>query len=102
MVTLKMGSNELTGAGMATFFDAMAKNCSLSEIVITTEGGIARNRMTTRKSQFAMKRFLLYNKFCTILRMRGVFLGVDGLDIILDSMCSAQIKYQAELRLQLE
>jgi hypothetical protein len=53
--------------------------------------------MATRKSQFALRRFLLSNKFCTVLRMKGVFLGADGLEIILDSMCRAQIKYNAEL-----
>jgi len=67
----------------------MAQNCSLNEISISTDGGIARNRMTTRKSLYSLKRFLLVNRFCSILRMKGVFLGVDGLGVILDAMCSS-------------
>ena len=58
LASLKIGSNEISGVGMATFFESLAVNQSLNEIVINTEGGIARNRMTTKKSLMALKKFL--------------------------------------------
>lgn len=59
LVCLKMGSNEISGTGMGQFFEALAENKSLDEIVITTEGGIARNRMTTKRSLKALHNFLI-------------------------------------------
>jgi hypothetical protein len=88
LVSLSIGSNDISGVGLEILFNSLTYNNSLYSLDLSTKDGLHRNRLTTHKAQIALKNFLLNNKFCKVLKMRGVFLGVHGLKVILESFMS--------------
>jgi len=93
LVSLSLGSNDISGVGMVKLFNAFTLNCSLSTINLSTEDGVQRNRITSSASLEALKNFILTNKFCKVLKIKGVFLGVPGFRVIFDALCAAKRRF---------
>ena len=65
---------------------ALTKNESIDTIDLSTEDGIQRNRIFSASDLSgvdALKEFIVQNKFCHQLKLRGLSLGVQGFDRIL-------------------
>ena len=79
LVSIHFGSNEITVHGMTILFNQLVNNQSIDTINLSTEDGIQRNRIysaTDDGAIEALKRFIVENRFCHQLIMRGVSLGV--------------------------
>jgi Ran GTPase-activating protein (RanGAP) involved in mRNA processing and transport len=86
LVSLHLGSNEITVHGVCILLKALTKNESINTIDISTEDGIQRNRMFSASDLSAveaLKDFIVENRFCHHLKLRGVSLGIQGFDRIL-------------------
>ena len=86
LVSIHLGSNEITVHGMTILLNSLVDNQSLNSIDLGTEDGIQRNRIFSATDQSAieaLKNFIVENRFCHQLRLRGVSLGVQGFEKIL-------------------
>jgi hypothetical protein len=73
---------------MAVLLTQLTKNESLVELDASTEDGVSRNRMCSKHNEalIALKKFVIKNKFCTTLKLKGSSLGTYGFDCLLDAM----------------
>lgn len=79
LVSIHLGSNEITVHGVCILLKALTKNESIDTIDLSTEDGIQRNRIFSASDTNAidaLKEFIVQNKFCQQLKIRGVNLGV--------------------------
>jgi Ran GTPase-activating protein (RanGAP) involved in mRNA processing and transport len=86
LVSINLGSNEITVQGVCILLKALTKNESIDTIDLSTEDGIQRNRIFSASDLSgvdALKEFIVQNKFCHQLKLRGLSLGVQGFDRIL-------------------
>ena len=65
--------------GVNILLKALTKNESIDTIDLSTEDGIQRNRILSASDLTAvdaLRDFIIQNKFCHELKLRGVSLGV--------------------------
>lgn len=67
LVSINLGSNEITVHGVNILLKALTKNESIDTIDLSTEDGIQRNRILSASDFTAvdtLREFIIQNKFC--------------------------------------
>lgn len=88
LTVLQLCSNDITASGMAVLLNELTGNESLTELDVSTEDGVSRNRLCSKQNEalHALKRFVLENKFCTTLKLKSTSLGTLGFDYLLNAV----------------